>query len=1485
MLLMAAMLFTACSAKPPQKVAAGEDAYLYKKSELTAATIDVSEARGKLATLLTAVDAKETAKIRFEVSKSYLTGFRPASAKGEADEPVLQYKIEDHWDLRPEKNKEGKASQFLVKDDTANKDWQKREYIEVDPYDPKAIAPMRDTLVNLYDMETLKKTYVIGQDDVPGLAGRELEAAMKQFSLTKGSPLELKFTKTELLIFTRASASQPVIVARLPVAYYDLVRDKDEDGEEKAELVRDQKANAWSTRRYVEINPEVANVEDGDQKLFVKADLDGKCFARSAVFAELGAVLARQAPGLTEAEEICIDVSQTILTVSRLLDGKKELLLTFDVSEHVDVNLDARDVSDVLPSGKYQATWDKRRYVRLSLSNPHLRESHVKPSALEKTLFTGQYVYVATVESAHSDNGMLFTGQTLVGSNRIEFSFDEKNLTAYKVGERLNPTTARSPALRYAAEYFDIGQVRNPFGDGTNVVNELTDRPWQERRNVRIAFAKNEVASYFSDFFKMEELFGGKFTVRESKMLGEPEVDKDYLSYETEEVIVRNFEFSRDDDEPVNETGSEPMTVIIRHSFVRVDGRDYQAKEYPAQDFSRFGYFRTTQYGLDEEGQTTDGTLKHFIERHDLSGDKKVVIYLSAGYPERYYAVTEQVIASWNMALKKAVGRDNIIELRKNSGQKIGDPRYNMIAYSPDRNPSAPAGYGPSVADPETGEIISSRTFLYGDSIRYIKASGGDYYDIIKDGKLPSDFAGEGAAALAAAGALGSASLGRAGLTIGLPANMAEWKRVAQSARGPAVDVNKMLARADAGGSATVNAALNAPVMKDLRAAIDFDNTIKRYQRTQQSLAGRSQCMIGANEHIVSAVEYIQANMQKSRAELIEDLEIKSVYNILLHEVGHNLGLRHNFQGSFDEMNFHPKYFKLKPLEEAGQTTPGDYAANYRTSSIMDYNDMFEGLAMAPGPYDLAAIKYGYGDLLEVIKRDSSGAVIRDETGAVVTEDVRRDELQDGMEVRPYKFCTDGHVNEDPTCKRFDRGTTVSEIVTSLAEQYDVGYYLKGFRRGHREFIGSSTGVLTGTLFPMRQIIDELFFKLIRGDFEGQDQSGPVEPGNFADYVAALNTTLAFFTKVLSAVEPGTYHFDKEKAQFVSGEPKAGEQKLVVPLGVGKYLERAYAQGADGEGDDFVVRRGVEFDKLATIFVLMMRGFPALKYERISLAVNYSVIAKEAILDILSRYMRDDFQANLTVLEDPATKTLVAVPSEYQASEGEKLSSVTIPAATNLQVKVNAMIFTMSNYNSTADQTFEDYINFRVKGVDDQALGGVSDKLEFSSSNGLKSYVVPQTNDGLSISYALAKPGPEASKAMLAALSELAQIKADVDVALNEGFEPVLATVIKLFPLTQGQELPAAVIANFRNNKSAANLQTLIGFVDGIDKQATEQGITELIELIKAERATWPAVMATVSSSLEKQEALQSQADAAKDTLRGIESSLIQLRSVYDIFN
>ena len=88
----------------------------------------------------------------------------------------------------------------------------------------------------------------------------------------------------------------------------------------------------------------------------------------------------------------------------------------------------------------------------------------------------------------------------------------------------------------------------------------------------------------------------------------------------------------------------------------------------------------------------------------------------------------------------------------------------------------------------------------------------------------------------------------------------------------------------------------------------------------------------------------------------LKDYVYKGLVDLVLHEVGHTLGLRHNFKAS--------SIFSIDQLSDPKFTT-----SNGISGSVMDYHpvNLFDKgntvFQIKPGPYDIWAIEYGYTEL------------------------------------------------------------------------------------------------------------------------------------------------------------------------------------------------------------------------------------------------------------------------------------------------------------------------------------------------------------------------------------------------------------------------------------------------------------------------------------------------------------------------------------------
>ncbi len=108
---------------------------------------------------------------------------------------------------------------------------------------------------------------------------------------------------------------------------------------------------------------------------------------------------------------------------------------------------------------------------------------------------------------------------------------------------------------------------------------------------------------------------------------------------------------------------------------------------------------------------------------------------------------------------------------------------------------------------------------------------------------------------------------------------------------------------------------------------------------------------------------------------IVDDVKQNLFREVVLHEIGHTVGLRHNFAGSWDAFNFSPTYWDLRDDGDMGPRhvdPETNHEVTHRIrefqySSIMDYggsrNTGWHGL----GHHDLASIKFSYGQLVEVL--------------------------------------------------------------------------------------------------------------------------------------------------------------------------------------------------------------------------------------------------------------------------------------------------------------------------------------------------------------------------------------------------------------------------------------------------------------------------------------------------------------------------------------
>ena len=374
--------------------------------------------------------------------------------------------------------------------------------------------------------------------------------------------------------------------------------------------------------------------------------------------------------------------------------------------------------------------------------------------------------------------------------------------------------------------------------------------------------------------------------------------------------------------------------------------------------------------------------------------------------------------------------------------EQVGDLRYNFLNWASKAELAGPLGYGPSAADPVTGEIISANANVYGASIDTYANWGADIVQLL-NGELDSGDIVNGTASREhvegvrnrwakpvtkqrvdgfmklfddrTRGMSDNKYFTRLPLTAvngGLdklrdsgiedeflvdtdmlrlfgndPASMREGKTTA-----------KMLERARPSSWArqyipqqmvTAANASNVGSVVDMPFGVvapEANNSVGRTQELADYLGRKNFCYLAAQtEPAIADLADQLKDAGLDRDGIVKAIRAGVYRGVMAHELGHTFGLRHNFEGSADAMNYFPQYYGVgaeglpegkEHLLGAQPGTTDKYAVQY--SSIMDYHQRFNGDFQGIGLYDKAAIKLGYAETVEVFDESDEAFVARD---------------------------------------------------------------------------------------------------------------------------------------------------------------------------------------------------------------------------------------------------------------------------------------------------------------------------------------------------------------------------------------------------------------------------------------------------------------------------------------------------------------------------
>ncbi|MEH2274396.1 MAG: zinc-dependent metalloprotease [Nostoc sp.] len=371
---------------------------------------------------------------------------------------------------------------------------------------------------------------------------------------------------------------------------------------------------------------------------------------------------------------------------------------------------------------------------------------------------------------------------------------------------------------------------------------------------------------------------------------------------------VLNFSGGPDHESEIPSFASLPdnrgFTLRVHYSLSQLPDKDYR----PRLADDRIGYFITAYQDLSKDDH--GDSFVRYINRWDLEKQdpkavisrpkKPIVFWIDNAVPLEYRDAMKEGVLMWNKAFLKA-GFKDAIEVRQMPDDATWDPadiRYNTIRWI-----NTVDGYfamGPSRVNPLTGEILDADILVDASFVRVLK---NEYRKIVQPSQTQNQTT------------LSALMQNRLLCANGLDAKNNDVPQQMQDQQGLLSSLSKMAGEYDLcyGMEAANQFAFGSLAMSLLPDTMATPDQVKEYIN-----------------------QYLRL--------------------IIAHEVGHTLGLRHNFRGSTllapQEMN-NTEITKTKGL----------------TSSVMDYippniapqgtkqGDYFPSMV---GPYDEWAIKYGY---------------------------------------------------------------------------------------------------------------------------------------------------------------------------------------------------------------------------------------------------------------------------------------------------------------------------------------------------------------------------------------------------------------------------------------------------------------------------------------------------------------------------------------------
>ena len=164
-------------------------------------------------------------------------------------------------------------------------------------------------------------------------------------------------------------------------------------------------------------------------------------------------------------------------------------------------------------------------------------------------------------------------------------------------------------------------------------------------------------------------------------------------------------------------------SIVARHMFVEMPDDEYQ----PRVADQRVGYFSTkiTDLSTYDYFKGKDLINRWRLIKKDPTAEisepiNPIVFWVENSTPEEIKPFVVEAIELWNIAFEKAGFKNAVVaKIQPDDAEwDAGDVQYNVIRWASTPSPRY-SGYGPSVANPRTGEMIAADIVQEFNSISY----------------------------------------------------------------------------------------------------------------------------------------------------------------------------------------------------------------------------------------------------------------------------------------------------------------------------------------------------------------------------------------------------------------------------------------------------------------------------------------------------------------------------------------------------------------------------------------------------------------------------------------------------------------------------------------------------------------------------------------------------------------------------------------------